>query len=74
VFQFLYYRVSDRQTAEDLTSVVFLRMLRFIGGLPPATATGSWLFEIAHQPGHRPLRRTGIRNDVDLEEEMLANA
>lgn len=74
VFQFLYYRVSDRQTAEDLTSEVFLRMLRFIGGFnPPATTFGSWLFEIARNLATDHFRHTGIRNDVDLEEEMLAN-
>jgi RNA polymerase sigma factor (sigma-70 family) len=48
LFHFLYYRVGDRQTAEDLTSEVFLRMLNFIGSFnPPSSTFGSWLFEIA---------------------------
>jgi RNA polymerase sigma-70 factor (ECF subfamily) len=74
VFQFLYYRVGDRQLAEDLASEVFLRMLRYIGSFhPPAATFGSWLFEIARNLATDHFRRTGIRNDVDLEEEMLAN-
>ncbi len=32
VFRYLYYRVCDQQTAEDLTSEEFERMLRFIVG------------------------------------------
>jgi RNA polymerase sigma-70 factor (ECF subfamily) len=73
VFHFLYYRVGDRQTAEDLTSEVFLRMLRFIGGFnPPAATFGSWLFQIARNLAIDHFRRNGIRNDVDLEEEMLS--
>ena len=31
IFRYLYYRVGDRQTAEDLTSEVFLRMIRNLG-------------------------------------------
>ena len=71
LFHFLYYRVGDRQTAEDLTSEVFLRMLNFIGSFnPPSSTFGSWLFEIARNLATDHFRRMGIRNDVDLEEEM----
>jgi RNA polymerase sigma-70 factor (ECF subfamily) len=73
VFHFLYYRVGDRETAEDLTSEVFLRMLRFMGGFqPPAASFGSWLFEIARNLATDHYRRMGVRNDVVLEEEMIA--
>ena len=73
VFRYLYYRVGDLQTAEDLTSEVFLRMLRFLGGFkPPSAAFGAWLFGIARNLTIDYFRRTGIRNDVELEEDMLA--
>ena len=73
VFRYLYYRVGDRQTAEDLTSEVFLRMLRFLGGFkPPGAAFGAWLFGIARNLTTDHYRRMGIRNDVELEEDMLA--
>lgn len=71
VFQFLYYRVGDRQIAEDLTSEVFLRMLRFIGGFePPSAKFGSWLFEIARNLATDHYRRMSIRENVELEEDM----
>lgn len=71
LFHYLYYRVGDRETAEDLTSEVFLRMLRFMGSFnPPASTFGSWLFEIARNLATDHFRKTGIRRDVDLKEEM----
>jgi RNA polymerase sigma-70 factor, ECF subfamily len=74
MFHFLYYRVGDRETAEDLTSEVFLRMLRFIGSFnPPAATFGSWLFEIARNLATDHFRRMGIRNDVELEEEIMSH-
>ena len=48
VFRYLYYRVGERQTAVDLTSEVFVRMLRFISGFrPPSSTFQAWLFQIA---------------------------
>jgi RNA polymerase sigma-70 factor (ECF subfamily) len=73
IFRYLYYRVGDRQAAEDLTSEVFLRMLRFLGGFqPPAEAFGAWLFGIARNLATDHFRRMGVRDDVELEEEMIA--
>jgi RNA polymerase sigma-70 factor (ECF subfamily) len=48
IFQYVYFRVESRATAEDLTAEVFLRMVR---GLPNyqdwALPFGAWLFRIA---------------------------
>ena len=71
VFRYLYYRVGDRQTAEDLTSEVFLRMLRFIGGFhPPSSTFQSWLFQIARNLATDHFRKTGKQNYVPLEENL----
>ena len=35
IFRYLYYRVGDLQSAEDLTSDVFLRMIRSIAAYRP---------------------------------------
>jgi RNA polymerase sigma factor (sigma-70 family) len=51
IYRYLYYRVGDRQTAEDLTSEVFLRMIRNLKGYRLQGSMGpfqAWLFQIAH--------------------------
>lgn len=73
VFRYLYFRVADQQTAEDLTSEVFVRMLRFLGGFqPPSASFQAWLFQIARNLVTDHFRRMGIRDDVELEEDMIA--
>ena len=48
VFAFLYRRILDRQTAEDLTSVTFMKALEKINKYSPAKGNfGAWLFTIA---------------------------
>jgi RNA polymerase sigma-70 factor (ECF subfamily) len=74
VFRYLYYRVGDRETAEDLTSEVFLRMLRFLGGFHPPSATfQSWLFQIARNLANDHFRSTQAHQQVQLEENMTEN-
>jgi RNA polymerase sigma-70 factor (ECF subfamily) len=49
IFRYFWSRLGDRQTAEDLTNEVFIRMIH---GLPKYTSTETpfqaWLFRIAH--------------------------
>ena len=72
VFRYLYYRVGDRETAEDLTSEVFERMLRFVGGFqPPSSSFQAWLFQIARNLSTDHFRKMSVRSDVELEEELL---
>jgi RNA polymerase sigma-70 factor, ECF subfamily len=71
IFRYIYYRVGDQQAAEDLTSEVFERMLRFIGGFqPPSVTFTSWLFQIARNLSTDHFRRNGGRKHVQLEEHM----
>lgn len=75
IFRYLYYRVGDRQTAEDLTSEVFLRMLRFIGGFqPPSASFPSWLFQIARNLAIDHFRSNGARQQVSLEEHLVSTS
>lgn len=70
IYRYLYYRVGDAQTAEDLTSEVFERMLRFIGGFrPPSVTFTSWLFQIARNLAIDHYRRNGRRQDIELKEQ-----
>jgi len=73
VFRYLFYRVGNRQFAEDLTSEVFERMLRFISNFqPPSTSFQAWLFQIARNLSTDHLREQGRKPlAVSLEENMV---
>ncbi|MBX6750336.1 MAG: sigma-70 family RNA polymerase sigma factor [Micromonosporaceae bacterium] len=48
VFRFIYFRVTNRQVAEDLTAETFLRALKRIGGVTwQGRDIGAWLITIA---------------------------
>ncbi|HEX7976747.1 MAG TPA: sigma-70 family RNA polymerase sigma factor [Anaerolineales bacterium] len=75
IFRYLYYRVGDRQAAEDLTSEVFLRMLRYLAGFHPPSATfQAWLFQIARNLATDYFRQAGPRNPVQLEENVISGS
>ena len=73
IYRFLYYRVGDTKTAEDLTSEVFIKMIQ---SLPkyrrqnvPFTA---WLFQISRNLAIDLHRRQDARLvDSELHENIL---
>lgn len=75
IYRYLYYRVGDRQTAEDLTSEVFLRMIRNLGAYrlqgSPAPFQ-AWLFQIAHNLATDHFRRTSNHPQATLTEDLAA--
>jgi RNA polymerase sigma-70 factor (ECF subfamily) len=71
IYRYLYYQVGDRPTAEDLTSEVFVRMLRFIAGFQPPSATfQSWLYQIARNLAIDHHRRMNRHDHLSLRESM----
>jgi RNA polymerase sigma-70 factor (ECF subfamily) len=73
IFRFLYYRVGEIQAAEDLTSEVFLRMIRSIGGYRPrGIAFEAWLFQIARNLAIDYYRKQHRDQSVPLQEEILS--
>lgn len=73
VFRYLFYRLGDRHAAEDLTSEVFLRMIRALRGYRSQNASfDAWLFQIARNLAVDHLRKMNVRNHVSLEEFMVA--
>lgn len=67
IFDFCYYRVSRKEVAEDLTSVVFMKALE---NLPHFTPTNDasfrgWLYTIARHAIIDHYRRTKQTDDVD---------
>ncbi len=68
IFRYVWSRVYDNQTAEDLTGEVFTRM---VASLPAYCATGvpfqAWLYRIAHNLVVDHHRREGSRVLVPLQ-------
>jgi RNA polymerase sigma-70 factor (ECF subfamily) len=70
IFRYLYYRVGDQQTAEDLTSEVFLRMIEKISLYQEQrTSFQAWLFQIARNLSIDYYRKMKARNTTTLEED-----
>ena len=74
VFRYVFYRVGDRQAAEDLVGDVFVRALE---GLSTYQDTGSpfeaWLYRIAHARVVDYYRRQEVRRGASLDERLVAN-
>ena len=74
IYGFLYRRALNRQTAEDLTSIVFLKALEKISQYSPAKGNfGAWLYSIARNTltdHYRALRpHEDIESAWDLSSE-----
>ncbi len=76
IYRFVYFRVEDQQTAEDITSQVFLKawsnLNRFRFGRTPYLA---WLYTIAHNAvidHYRTRKVTAALEDVQLSQPDYA--
>ena len=70
IFRYLYYRVGDQQTAEDLTSEVFLRMIEKISSYrDQRTSFQAWLFQIARNLSIDHYRKMKARDESALKDE-----
>jgi len=72
IFRYLYYRTGDGQTADDLTSEVFLRMIRSLSSYrKQEVAFLAWLFQIAHNLLTDHYRKMSYRNHLELEDQQM---
>ena len=78
IYRFVYFRVEDQQTAEDITSQVFLKawnnLDRFSFSRTPYLA---WLYTIAHNAvidHYRTRKVTTALDDVQLSQQDHAEA
>jgi RNA polymerase sigma-70 factor (ECF subfamily) len=73
VFRYLYYRVGDQHTADDLTAEVFLRVMQ---ALPSYRRQGTpfqaWVFQIARNLAVDHFRKVNTRHHFPLNEELAA--
>jgi RNA polymerase sigma-70 factor (ECF subfamily) len=71
IFRYLYYRTGDTHTAEDLTSEVFLRMLKALSHYQPGSAPfQSWLYMIARNIAIDYHRSTMNKPQISLNESV----
>jgi RNA polymerase sigma-70 factor (ECF subfamily) len=74
VFRYMYYKVGDLHAAEDLTSDVFLRMIRALNGYRPQNVSfDAWLFQIARNLAIDYYRKVGGKTPLSLEEHMITD-
>jgi RNA polymerase sigma-70 factor, ECF subfamily len=72
IYRYLYYRTGDPQSADDLTSEVFLRMIRALAGYRHEQGTfQGWLFQIAHNLLNDHYRKNNGKSYVQLEENFM---
>jgi len=71
IFRYLFFRVHDRATAEDLTSEVFLKMVEALPRFADRGAPfAAWLFRIAHDRMVDHHRRAAYRQTEALAETL----
>lgn len=67
VYGYVYRRVNHKEAAEDITSQVFERVLRSIGGLREGVTFKVWLFRIAGNAVIDYYRSKGRRETTAIE-------
>ena len=70
IFRYVYFRIGERNRAEDLTGEVFVRLLENIanfrlGAHGHALALTGWIFRIAHNLVIDEYRRRKVRDEID---------
>jgi RNA polymerase sigma-70 factor, ECF subfamily len=72
VFGYIYVRVQDRPTAEDLTAQVFLKALEHMDRYQPSGSFAGWIFTIASNTTRSHFRRptSQFRLDDSLDAMM----
>ncbi len=74
IYRYLYYRTGDALTAEDLTSEVFIKMVRALPSYRPGIVPfQAWLFQIARNMAIDHYRRSQHYTLVELDENLDGN-
>jgi RNA polymerase sigma-70 factor (ECF subfamily) len=74
VYRYLYRLVGDSWTAEDLTSEVFLRLLRALGKRRgPRTNLPGWLYRVARNLAMDWFRAHSHPDPLELKEELVGD-
>ncbi len=76
IYRFIYYRVSHKETAEDLAEEVFLKVHSKLSGLAEEGAFEGWLYQIARNlviDYYRKQKMTVALEDVENTLEYESN-
>jgi RNA polymerase sigma-70 factor (ECF subfamily) len=74
LFRYLFYRVSDEVSAEDLTSEVFLRVIKALPGYQRNKVPfRAWIFRIAHNLTVDHYRKESVRNHIEIDEHLITD-
>jgi RNA polymerase sigma-70 factor (ECF subfamily) len=65
IYNFIYYKVFDKETAEDLTSQTFFKALKNVSSVDPERPILSWLYKIAHNSVLDHYRSSRTTEDID---------
>jgi RNA polymerase sigma-70 factor (ECF subfamily) len=70
IFRYVYFRIGERNRAEDLTGEVFVRLLENVGTFRlgargHSLALTGWIFRIAHNLVIDEYRRRKVRDEID---------
>jgi RNA polymerase sigma-70 factor (ECF subfamily) len=65
IYNFIYYKVFDKETAEDLTSQTFFKALKSVSSVDPDRPILSWLYKIAHNSVLDHYRAQRHTEDID---------
>lgn len=78
IYSYIYYRINDRETSEDLTSQTFLKALEYYPQFDPVKASfKTWIYRIAQnilidhfrtQKSHRELEEA---EELGIEDRIL---
>lgn len=72
IYRYFYYRIGDAQAADDLTSEVFLRMIRYLESYRVQDVSfQAWLFRIAHNLLSDYYRQQNHRDHLQLEDSFM---
>ena len=73
VFRYLFYQVGDPHAAEDLTSEVFIRMIKGLPSFQPRGSFQAWLYQIAHNLAIDYHRKEKANTRLPLMEDLVAD-
>jgi RNA polymerase sigma-70 factor (ECF subfamily) len=73
VFRYLFYQIGDSLAAEDLTSEVFIRMIKGLPSFQPRGSFQAWLYQIAHNLAIDYHRKEKANDRLPLLEDLVAD-
>lgn len=72
IFAFVFSRTNDRQTAEDLTSHIFIKVLQALPRYKTKGSFAAWIFTITRNTLNSHFRSAAYRLNENLDERRMS--